>query len=60
MCLDVFSTASGIFPISTLGRQLHDSRLELNEDANLIRTAGFVMEAINLWMDARHDSLKED
>lgn len=56
----IIAMTSGIFPISTLGRQLHDSRLELNEDANLIRTAGFVMEAINLWMDARHDSLKED
>ncbi|XP_057376274.1 uncharacterized protein LOC130697387 [Daphnia carinata] len=56
----IIAMTSGVFPISTLGRQLHDSRLQLNEDANLARTAGFVMEAINLWMDARHNSLKED
>ena len=55
-------TASGVFPLSTLGRQLRGSRPQLNEDANLIRTAEFVMEAINLWMDKRHDSnsLKND
>ncbi len=63
-CLDdAYSpTASGVFPISTLGRQLRGSRPELNQDANLIRTAEFVMEAINLWMDKRHagNSLKDD
>ncbi len=55
-------TASGVFPISTLGRQLRGSRPELNQDANLIRTTEFVMEAINLWMDKRHagNSLKDD
>ena len=55
-------TASGVFPLSTLGRQLRGSRPQFNEDANLIRTAEFVMEAINLWMDKRHDSnsLKND
>jgi hypothetical protein len=64
-CLDdvyYSPTASGVFPISTLGRQLRGSRPELNQDANLIRTAEFVMEAINLWMDKRHagNSLKDD
>ncbi|XP_046441298.1 uncharacterized protein LOC124192160 isoform X2 [Daphnia pulex] len=58
----IITMTSGVFPISTLGRQLRGSRPELNQDANLIRTAEFVMEAINLWMDKRHagNSLKDD
>nr|CAH0098223.1 unnamed protein product [Daphnia galeata] len=58
----IIAMTSGVFPLSTLGRQLRGSRPQFNEDANLIRTAEFVMEAINLWMDKRHDSnnLKSD
>ncbi len=58
ICFYLFTmSAGGVFPISTSGRQLHESGLESNIDTDLIRTAETVMEAINLW-DAwkRHDS----